>query len=371
MSTAVHSLQGMPTPPRGSARPDLIAATPLVDTAANGAAASGGSVSAGSGGSAPLSGFAAAVLAALFAGQPAQGSASQDVPLPGAGSSADGAVPVRGRAKSRRATADKPAPTAGGAPSSSIISARTAETPALSPSAPKVSGLAPTVAATRGDTPAVSSSVPSLSDRDDAPTPCPTAHVTNGAPPDRSPATNPTTPELRPTPPATSAAILAAAAAAAPEQAAAATPPRATADAARAAVATTVQVSGALAQLSHPGTGGSATTITLHLAPPALGNVAIRISAPSGASPVVTITTSHQEAADALATARPNLEASLLRAGLPAETRVIVEPPNTPPSGGDTADRGSRHQGGQPRRPPAATQPDAGPDFAEALDISA
>jgi flagellar hook-length control protein FliK len=370
MATAVLSLQGMPTPPRGSARPDQAAGTKLADNAANGPVASGGSVTAGSGAPAPLSGFAAAVLAALAAGQPAQGAAGQDVKLQAAGGSADGAVKARGRTKSRRAAADQPAPADDGAPGSGIVPARTAEVPAVSQSAPNPSGRAPTGAATRTDAPAVSASVPSLSDRDEAPTPPSTAHAAHDAPPERSPPANPATAEVRSTPPTMSAAVLAVAAAAAPAQAAA-TPPHATADAARAAVATTVQVSGALAQFSHPVTGGSATTITLHLAPPALGNVTIRISAPGGATPVVTITTSHPEAADALATARPTLEASLLRAGLPAETRVIVEPPNTPPPGGDTADRGSRHQGGQPRRPPAATRPDTGPDFADALDISA
>ena len=140
--------------------------------------------------------------------------------------------------------------------------------------------------------------------------------------------------------------------------------------AASTARATVAQVSATLAQLPRPPTA-NATTITLHLAPPALGDVAIRISAPHGAPPVVTISTSHQASAEALATARPNLEASLLRAGLPAETRVILHPPGTPPSGGETPDRGFRQPGGQPRRHPPPARSVSETDFAAALDISA
>lgn len=145
-------------------------------------------------------------------------------------------------------------------------------------------------------------------------------------------------------------------------------PAPAVASTARAAVA---QVSSMLAQLPRPAAAPNATTITLHLAPPALGDVAIRISAPHGAPPVVTITPSHQTSAEALAAARPNLEASLLRAGLPAETRVVVHPPNTSRPGGTTAERGFRQQGDQPRRPPPPPRSDSETDFAAALDISA
>ena len=149
--------------------------------------------------------------------------------------------------------------------------------------------------------------------------------------------------------------------------AASATPAPAAASTARATVA---QVSAMLAQLPRPA-AANATTITLHLAPPALGDVGIRISAPHGAPPVVTISAGHQASAQALATARPNLEASLLRAGLPADTRVIVHPPGMPPSGGEPQDRGFRQPGGQPRRPPPPSRSDNATDFAAALDISA
>jgi hypothetical protein len=99
--------------------------------------------------------------------------------------------------------------------------------------------------------------------------------------------------------------------------------------------------------------------------------VAIRISAPHSASAVVTITASHQASADALATARPGLEASLLRAGLPPDTRIIIHTPGEPPTSGGSPDRGSRQPGGQPRRPTPPARTETELDFAETLDISA
>jgi flagellar hook-length control protein FliK len=244
-------------------------------------------------------------------------------------------------------------------------------TAAIHPTGPPAVVTAPQTDTEAASSPAPSLPTLSLPTRDDVPVPPVAAHAANGPAAAVLAITAQTAAEARPAPSTAAAAILDAGAMVAPAPATvAATTPRNAADAASAAVATAAQVSGALAQLSQPVAGGSATIITLHLAPPALGDVAIRISAPSGATPVVTITASHQGAADALASARPNLEASLLRAGLPADTRVIVQPPNTPPSGGDTADRGSRQPGGQPRRPPPPP-PDSGPDFAETLDISA
>ena len=140
---------------------------------------------------------------------------------------------------------------------------------------------------------------------------------------------------------------------------------------AAAASATINQVANALVQLGQPVVAARTNTLTLHLAPPALGDVTIRISARHGAAAVVTITASHQASAEALATARPSLEASLLRAGLPADTRVIVHSPNPGPSGGERSDRGPRQHGGQPRRPPLLVRSDSEPDFADTLDISA
>lgn len=386
MSTAVLPLQAIPGPPRGSAGAGPVAGIALAAAAANtvmpsASAAPGGAVSAGATTPVPLAGFAAAVLAAAV-GRQAQGTAAPAAPPAattagtptGTSTITDRALsaPTRGGAKTRRTATDKPAPAAGGAPGAGIALAPATTPPAGSAFVPNPASQTRTAPSKPADAPAALSPARSFLDRSDIPVSPASPHATNAPSPSNLPSTNTAMSAATAAPPTPPTAILAAAAVGPPIPAAApAATPRGTADAARAAGATTAQVAGALTQLPQPGSTGSATTITLHLAPPALGNVAIRITAPGGAAPVVTITASHQEAADALATARPNLEASLLRAGLPADTRVIVHPPNTPPSGGETADRGSRHQGGQPRRPPPPPRSEPGSDFAEALDISA
>ncbi len=408
MEAAVLPSQPLPIAPRGNTAPASSALIWPADGAPNAVSSSAQAASAGSaspspanGATHPVSGFAAAVLAALAAAKPGRANATppntpptSTIPAsaPPANATATDTpgnvaanpaspllarVDARGPAKSKSTTTDKPA-TQTAAAAAAITQSPIALTAFLSPqgATPTNSHAPATPAASQpGSTVEVGGvgmrpSRPSPDNGDDA------SVSVKGAKPGKALAT--TEPAKAPTPetgspaPTTPTASLAAMPpppqppSAAPDQA----PPTDTASTAHAS-ATAVQVSGALGQLSQSGGTTNGTTITLHLAPPALGNVAIRISAPHGAPPVVTITASHQASADALATAKPNLEAALVRAGLPAETRVIVHQPNTQQPGGENLDRGSRQPGGQPRRQPPRAPSNGEPSFAEALDISA
>lgn len=369
----------MPTPSRGSESRTSPAVLDLTGVVADAVVSSASAATAGSSSPRPAPSFAATVLAALASGQPGQSADADVVTESDTGATATSPPPTHsgtGQPVKTRAAGPNKTLTASALRFSGFV----LPTPAAiihpgkaPPSAPSnAARAAPTTEAT---TPSTGSSAPSLPDPMAATISPIIAHA--GAGPDSTAvwaATNPT--NSMPTPSTSHTPAAMPIAQASPPALPSLGPTITAADTpstGAAATATVTQVAGALAQLPQPGASDSATTITLHLAPPALGNVAIRIIAPTGATPVVTITATHQASAEALATARPNLEASLVRAGLPADTRVIVHLPETPSPSGQTFDRGSRQPGGQPRRPPQQVQPQAGTglDFAETLDISA